>query len=311
MKTEFASLYQLFEMIPDEAAAIAHFKAIRWKNGAFCPYCGSVRIYDLKGGVRHKCADCRVAFSVKVGTVFKDTKIPMRKWLAAIWLITSHKKGIASTQLARDIAVTQKTAWFMLHRLRHAARTRSFNRLLDGEIEVDETFIGGKAGNRPLSERRARKAENTHRSGISGKTIVMGILERGGELRAGVVEDTKKDTLEPIVQYHVKPGALVYTDEAHAYRDLHTDFRHESVAHRREEYARGSVHTNSLEGFWSLLKRQIYGIHHWVSAKHLDQYVAEAAWRYMLRERTDGSRVTTLLAQSEGRLTYNMLIGKA
>src|SRR5690606_21891783 len=135
MKTEFASLYQMFEAIPDEAAAVAHFRAIRWKNGAFCPYCGGVRVYDLKGGMRHKCAECRLSFSIKVGTIFEDTKIPLRKWLAAIWLITSHKKGIASTQLARDIGVTQKTAWFMLHRLRHAARTRSFNRPLDGEIE--------------------------------------------------------------------------------------------------------------------------------------------------------------------------------
>jgi len=142
---EFASLYQMFEAIPDEVAAVAHFREIRWRNGPFCPYCGSVRIYDLKGGLRHKCRDCRLSFSIKVGTIFEDTKIQLRKWLAAIWLITSHKKGIASTQLARDIGITQKTAWFMLHRLRHAARTRSFNRPLSGEVEVDETYIGGKA----------------------------------------------------------------------------------------------------------------------------------------------------------------------
>ncbi len=311
MKTEFPSLYAMFEAIPDEAAAVAHFRAIRWKNGAFCPYCGGLRVYDLNGGMRHKCADCRLSFSIKVGTIFEDTKIQLRKWLAAIWLITSHKKGIASTQLARDIGVTQKTAWFMLHRLRHAARTRSFNRPLGGEVEVDETFIGGKAKNRSLSERKANRESGNKTSGIAGKAIVMGLLERGGELRAGVIPDTKKDTLEGVVQYHVKPGAKVYTDEHHGYRDLSADYHHGAVAHAREEYVRGAIHTNAIEGFWSLLKRQIYGIHHWVSVKHLDQYVAEASWRYMLRERPDGQRVTTLLAQTDGRLTYNMLIGKA
>jgi len=308
---EFASLYALFEAIPDEAAAVAHFRSIRWKSGSFCPYCGSVRVYDLKGGMRHKCADCRLSFSIKVGTIFEDTKIPLRKWLAAIWLITSHKKGIASTQLARDIGVTQKTAWFMLHRLRHAARTRSFNRPLNGEVEVDETFIGGKAKNRSKALRQADKDAGVKRSGIEGKAIVMGLLERGGDLRAGVIGGTGQGDLEPVVRHHVAEGAKVYTDEHRGYRDLRNGYDHQTVAHRREEYARGPVHTNSLEGFWSLLKRQIYGIHHWVSAKHLDQYVAEAAWRYMLREQADAARVTTLLAQTDGRLTYKALIGKA
>ncbi len=272
MKSEFSSLYTLFEAIPDEAAAIAHFRAIRWKNGAFCPYCGGVRIYDLKSGVRHKCADCRLSFSIKVGTVFEDTKIPLRKWLAAIWLITTHKKGIASTTLSRDIGVTQKTAWFMLHRLRHAARTRSFNRPLGGAVEVDETFIGGKAGNRPLKERMARRASGAP---PKAKTIVLGLLERGGELRAGVVDGTSQEDLETVVRAHVGEGASVYTDEHRAYRDLKNGYDHQTVAHSLEEYARGPVHTNSIEGFWSLLKRRIYGIHHWVSPKHLDQYVAE------------------------------------
>jgi transposase-like protein len=312
---EFSTLYELFEAIPDEAAALAHFRAVRWKGGAFCPYCGSVRIYDIKGGTkgraRHKCGDCRLSFSIKVGTIFEDTKIPMRKWLAAVWLITSHKKGIASTQLARDIGVTQKTAWFMLHRLRHAARTRSFNRPLNGEVEVDETFIGGKMGNRPLKERIAFKEAGIYRTGPKHKAVVMGLLERGGELRAGVVAGTSQDDLEVVVRAHVAEGATVYTDEHRGYRDLTHGYDHQTVAHRAKEYARGEVHTNSLEGFWSLLKRQIYGIHHWVSVKHLDQYVAEAAWRYMLRGKADGQRVTTLLAQTAGRLTYADLIGRA
>ncbi len=233
MKTEFTSLYALFEAIPDEKAALAHFRAIHWKDGAFCPYCGGLRIYDIKGGSkglpRHKCGDCRLSFSVKVGTIFEDTKIPMRKWLAAVWLITSHKKGIASTQLARDIGVTQKTGWFMLHRLRHAARTRSFNRQLTGTVEADETFIGGKAKNLSLAKRKAGVPQ-----GAKGKAIVMGLLERGGELRAGTVDSTKKAELEPVISYHVAEGATVYTDEHLAYGDLHMAYDHQSVAHRRE-----------------------------------------------------------------------------
>jgi len=134
---EFLSLYDLFAAIPDEGAAIRYFKAIRWANGEYCPYCGHPEIYGLKGGRKWKCAQCRTAFSIRVGTIFEDSKIPVRKWLAAIWLITSHRKGIASTQIARDLGVTQKTGWFMLHRLRHAARTRSFNRQMRGTVEVD------------------------------------------------------------------------------------------------------------------------------------------------------------------------------
>jgi len=304
MKTEFASLYELFEALPDEQAAIDHFRAIRWKNGEFCPFDGTMDIYHFSDNRTHKCATCRRRFSIKVGTIFEDTKIPLRKWMAAIWLITAHKKGIASTQLARDIAVTQKTAWFMLHRLRHAARTRAFSRRLKGAVEIDETFIGGKEANKHESKRLHKG-----RGGV-GKAIVLGVLERNGELRAGTVTDTKATTLQPIVRANVEAGANIYTDEHGAYRGLQGAYNHHTVNHGAGEYVRHfHAHTNSIESAWALLKRQIVGIHHWVSPKHLDRYVAEATWRFNRREVADGQRVSEFLARVDGRLRYADLIG--
>jgi transposase-like protein len=296
--TEFASLYDLFEAIPDEKAAIAYFTAIHWKNGEFCPHCGHDTIYHFSDGKTHKCAQCRQRFSIKVGTIFEDTKIGIRKWLAAIWLITSHRKGIASTQLARDIDVTQKTAWFMLHRLRHAARTRSFNRPLSGMVEVDETFVGGKEGNK-----------HAHKRGKDKKVVVLGMLERDGELRAMPIDGLKD--ARPTIVKHIEPGSNVMTDEWAGYFGLSRAYHHHTVNHSAGQYVKNYfAHVNGIEGVWSLLKRQIYGIHHWVSAKHLHRYVDESTWRYNRRDLKDRSRVADFLGRVDGRLTYNVLIGK-
>ena len=289
MFTQFNSLYDLMEAFPDEQSVIDHFTAVRWAGGEFCPYCGHDKVFHFSDKRTHKCAQCRQRFSIKVGTVFEDTKIALRKWYMAIWLITSHKKGIASAQLARDIRVTQKTAWFMLHRLRHAARTRSFNRPLDGEIEIDETFVGGKEGNKHAKDRTA----GGHPS--KGKAIVMGMLERGGEFRALTIPDTSARTLHPIIGQNVKRGAKVITDDMPAYKGLAGWYDHVAVAHNRGEWAKGSDHTNSLEGAWALLKRQIIGIHHWVSVKHLGRYVSEAVWRYNLRHLAEGERMVEFI----------------
>lgn len=303
MVQQFDSLIELMETFPDEQACIDHLRAIRWRNGAFCPYCGCNRIYHFSDNRTHKCGDCRQRFSIKVGTIFEDTKLPLRKWYMAMWMITSHKKGIASTQLAKDLKITQKSAWFVMHRLRHAARTRSFTRPLKGNIELDETFVGGKERNKHASKR-------THRgTGGTGKTPVFGMLERGGELRAVKMASLKTHDIEAKVTEHVRPGSVVLTDEASGYRGLGGTYYHHTVTHSAGEYVRDYfIHVNGLEGAWSHFKRQVYGIHHWISAKHLDRYLDEFTWRYNRREDEEGDRVNSLLTQIGGRLTYKALI---
>jgi transposase-like protein len=298
MNTEFSSLYELFDAIPDENAAIAYFRAIRWKGGEHCPYCGGTTVYHFSNGKTFKCGACRQRFSIRVGTIFEDSKIELRKWLAAIWLITSHRKGIASAQLARDIGVTQKTAWFMLHRLRHAARTRSFNRPLRGMVEADEAFFGGKDKNK-----------HAHKRGKDDKVVVFGMLERGGELRARPVSSLK-DVKREIIE-NVEPESNLMTDEWPGYRGLDGRYNHHTVNHTSGQYVKNYfAHVNGIEGVWSLLKRQIYGIHHWVSGKHLHHYVAEAVWRYNRRSVKDGNRIAEFLGRIDGRLTYAALIAK-
>ncbi len=204
MIAKFDSLYSLFEAFPDEQSCIDHLRAIRWRDGEFCPHCGGCRIYHFSDRKTFKCGDCRERFSIKVGTIFEDTKLPLRKWFAAIWMITNHPKGIASTTLAKDLKITQKTAWFVLHRLRHAARTPSFNAPLKGTVEADTTFIGGKNKNRHAKDRKPGY-------GGAGKDVVLGIVERDGELRAEHVSDNRSDTLRDSVRKNV--GTRLQSDD--------------------------------------------------------------------------------------------------
>ncbi|HLK25606.1 MAG TPA: IS1595 family transposase [Caulobacteraceae bacterium] len=300
----FKTLPELFAAFPTEQSAIDHFTAIRWSSGAFCPLCGNAdakRIGTLTGTNTHKCYVCRKRFSIRVGTIFQDTKLPLRTWYAAIWMLTNHPKGIASTTLATDLGVTQKTAWFLLHRIRHAQRTRSFNAPLKGEVEADETAVGGKGKN---MHRRQRRNLGT---GFQGKSIVLGMVERGGELRTQVIPDVTGKTLQAAVRANVQPGATLYTDAWAGYRALGADYAHESVDHSRDEWVRGAAHTNTIESVWALLKRQIIGIHHWVSPKHLPRYVGEMTYRVNRRDVPRGERINNLLAQTEGPMPYKVL----
>ena len=304
MLKEFKTLTDLMVAFQEPQAAIDHFTAIRWKNGQFCPHCGHDKVYSLSKKNIFKCAQCRKNFSITVGTIFENTKLPLRVWFGAIWLITNHKKGIASTTLATDLGVTQKTAWFILHRLRHAARTRSFNARtrLTGKVEIDETYVGGKSINR-----------HGRRSGIGGghseKAPVVGAVERNGEVIAKAIPVASQYVLQEFVRNVVSPKAELLATDAHpAYSSLTGYPQHQVVNHNKGEWRKGDAHTNSIESVWALLKRQIIGIHHWVSPKHLDRYVGEMTWRLNNRSMTAQERFNALFSTVEGRLTYAALI---
>jgi len=304
MIQQFNSLVELMAALPNEQAAIDHFRSIRWQNGAYCPHCKSEKIYHFSDNRTHKCGDCRRRFSIKVGTIFEDSKIPLQKWMMAIWTLTSHRKGIASTQLARDISVTQKTAWFMLLRLRHSAQTRSFNKPLGGTAEADETFIGGKEKNQHESKKlRAGR-------GAVGKTPVLGVKQRDGEVRFEKAQELTGATAKGMVREHVAQGSVLITDEVCAYQGHDGEFNHFTVNHSAGEYVRQFFfHTNSIESAWSLLKRQTIGIHHYVSSKHLQRYLAEMMFRQNRSDVDEGGRVNQLLGATLGaRLRYKELI---
>lgn len=302
-KTKFTNLIEVMMHFSDETTCKEYLCEMRWKDGIVCPHCANDgKIYTMKKG--YKCAKCRKPFSVTKGTIFENSAIPLQKWFAAVWLITSHKKGISSLQLHRDLGITQKSAWFLLQRIRFAVRTKSFNTPLMNTVELDETYVGGKNKNRhankkvPFSQGRSGK----------DKTPVFGLVERNGRVVAMRVRDTKKKTLMPLIHENVSKDAVIMTDEFKSYKGLGKMFAHEVVKHGSGQYVVGNAHTNTIEGFWSLLKRGIIGIYHNVSEKHLDAYVDEFEYRYNTKDITDVERFGNMLSLSNSRLTYNQLI---
>jgi len=286
---------------------------LRWPDGKVqCPRCGADKVTYLAKNRVWKCyaRHEKPTFSLKTGTIFEDSPLGLDKWLPALWLVVNCKNGISSCELGRDLGVTQKTAWFMAHRLRFALTDGGFN-LLSGEVEADETFIGGKARNMHVSERQRRITG----TGGKDKTIVFGALERGGRVRATVVPSRKKQALQTEVKKHVEAGAALYTDALLSYEGLASDYAHQVIDHAIK-YADGKVHTNGLENFWSLLKRGISGTYVSVEPFHLFRYLDEQSFRYNNRATkdnplNDSDRFVLALSQITGkRLTYQRLTGK-
>lgn len=277
---------------------------MRWGGSPFCPHCGATKPYRLKDGKNFRCSNksCKVDFSVTVGTIFENSKVKLSTWLAALYILTGHKKGISSHQLARDLGVTQKTAWFINHRIRLIMNDPKPPKL-ENIVEVDETYVGGKMEN--MSRRRRKKWQER---GIDNKVAVMGMVERDGKAKLKVIDDK---TFKQVVRKNVSKDAIIMTDAHLGYIGLRDEFAgHEAVNHSIKEYKRGEAHTNSVEGFFSIFKRTIYGTYHSISPKHLHRYCSETAFRFNFRKITDADRFRFTISNVEGRLKYRELIKK-
>jgi transposase-like protein len=309
MEREPKSLQEAVVYFSNPDNCIDYIAIRRWPNGVACPGCGATRVSFNAKRRTWKCGSHhpKREFSVKVGTIYEDSPITLDKWLTATWMLTNCKNGVSSYEIARDVRVTQKSAWFMLQRIRLAMQDDFFGSKLGGEVEVDETFIGGKARNMHVSERKRRITG----TGTKDKTAVMGILERGGKVRAAVVSSRRKAVLQDEVHKHVTAGAALYSDALMSYDGLATDYAHQVVDHATQ-YVDGRVHTNGLENFWSLLKRGISGTYVSVEPFHLHRYLDEQMFRFNNRkELDDAGRFDLAVRQIVGkRITFAQLTGK-
>jgi transposase-like protein len=313
------TLQQAIIHFSDPANCDTFMRAARWSDGRpRCPQCGSDNVIYLENAKLYKCRTKhpRQKFSLKVGTIFEDSPLGLDKWLSAIWLIANAKNGISSYEIHRALGVTQKSAWFMLHRIRLAMQNGSIEKL-SGHVEVDETYIGGKARNMHKSVLAKRVEEfatpvtgATGRNQNIGKVAVIGLLERKGEVRTMVVHGTKRHHLHGEVTKHVEAGSNVYTDALRSYNQLGESYVHNVINHA-EKYVDGIITTNGIENFWSLLKRTIRGTYVSVEPFHLFRYLDEQSFRFNDRKVTDADRFAKVLKQVTGkRIEYKNLIGK-
>lgn len=297
----FNSLLDLINTFPTEEKCIQYLEHIRWNVNVISPFDSSSKVYKCSKG--YYCKNTNKMFNVKTGTIFENTKIPLQKWFISIWLITSHKKGISSIQLSKDINVTQKTSWFMLQRIRNCFKCEN-NYKLSNEVEIDETYIGGKERNKNIYNSK----KGTQGRSIKTKIPVIGMVERNGKLVSHIISDTKSTTLLPSILKTVNPNTIIYTDEWKGYSNIHKYYTHKSIRHKDNEFVRDNIYTNTIECFWGLLKRGLFGIYHQISKKHLQMYIDEFVFKFNTRMINDYSKFNTLLDNVTNRLKYKDLI---
>lgn len=308
MKT-FKNIFDFQAEFSTEEKCREYLEQQRWGNTPACPCCGSTNVHRFATNNRiFKCREkeCHKKFSVTVGTIYENSKLPLRTWFLATYILAVHSKGISSLQLAQWLGITQKSAWHLNHRIREML-TANAPELLEGIVEVDESYVGGSESNKHASKR-------TVKSGTGGKDMVLGLVERGGKVKTKVIAKTDSENIIPIIKESVAPDTIMVTDTHTCYNPLSAEYDHRRINHREKEYVRGEkdikVHTNTIEGFWNVLKKQIDGIHHSVSAKHLQRYCDESAFRYNHRKALQDERFANALANCEGNLKWTKLTGK-
>lgn len=299
----FESLYDFYTAFPNEETCIAYLEKVLWPNGVVSPYDVSSKVYK-RGDGYYRCKNTGKNFNVRIGTIFENTKIPLRKWFLAMYFVANHKKGISATQLSSDIGVTLKTAWFLLQKVRRTLHRGVHRIKLDGEVELDETFVGGKNKNRHAN----KKAKKCQGRAFVDKVPVMGMLERGGNVVCKVVNDTSVRSLTPPILRYVKRTATLYTDEWCGYDKVRRLYHTEMVDHGKGLYVNGNAYTNSIEGFWgNYCKRPINGIYNRVSRKYLQRYFDEFCVRYNHRKVSNAQRFEFMMSNSNIRITQNQI----
>ncbi len=308
---QFKSLIQLLDYFKDEKTCVEYYEQIRWGGEPECPHCGCGNPYKTNRGWKCRNKECHRKFTVKVGTIFENSKISFRIWFAAIYLATTSKKGISSVQLATQLNITQKTAWFVLHRIREMLKEKSPKMLGETKmVEADEAYIGGKEKNKHGIKRRSNDNPDLTNEGkpYKPKKVVVGLIERDGKVLLKYVPRADAANMVTFIKKHVPEKSTLYTDNASVYKKLHKSYNHGSVDHALSVYVDGEVHTNTIENFWSILKRGIYGIYHQVSDKHITRYLDEFAARFNTRDLTPQERFDGFLEDSESVLSYKFLI---
>lgn len=312
INTEFKSVIELVKAFPSEDVCIKHLEQLRWNGNVVSPFDPTSKVYVCKDN-KYRCKNTGKYFNVRTQTLFDNTKVSLQTWFVAIYLVTAHKKGISSLQLGRDLNVTQKTAWFMLQRIRNCFgitdETSEDGKMGGGGqvVEVDETHVGGKVIN--MSKSKRKRISRKEVSGMANKTMVMGYLVRGGNLKLVALKNSRQ--VQDSLIENVSKEAVLITDTANYYSVVGKEFAaHETVNHSMQEYARGVIHTNSIEGVFSMFDRMVIGTYHYVSPKHMQKYADELSFRYNSRHVTGCARFNLLLQHSAKRLTYNTLIQK-